>query len=992
MDPQEILENKENLIKYLVENGYEKVNYKDEEFPDGDYLQIDSGKLLAIYETKDEELIREIKNHFILERGLSYCAILIDRKIIFFRNFGEGRYFLYSERTVDNISKLNKLNNIKDDFDILFHRTDISGIFYESFKEKRNHLVRNIKNEISHVKKLLLAQKIFDRIFFIYFLCHKNIIKFKDGRPISGENLFNLLIENGDFYESLKKIFYSFNTYNKVNVLKIQNHEILIPYLNGGLFRFDPLEPELEFDLDKKDWRDIFDFLNKYHWIIEEDIDLGVEDEQKILTPEILGHVYERSVVEWENLEGFEREAEKVFKKISERKKKGVYYTPSEITSYIAEETIFPYLLEKLKSKHSNINELIENSSKDELKKLLNTISEIKILDPACGSGAFLIKASEIIFYLKVRLLIKLNKNPSYYDIKLNTITENIYGVDILEGAIEIAKLRLWLWLITDYRGGAEIKALPNIEYNLKVGNSLIGWTYEKLEQVSLKNPLTDEIKGIFIGLLAYSDEYERKIYEETRKLLSTYSLENYIEAYSMLYKIYRKEHGIKAENLKGIIEKIRNSIYRSIDSPFLDYMNSQIDPNFKKKSRFPISKEKYHSLIPFHWRVDFGAIFEDGGFDVIVGNPPYVRVDNLGKEEKDFWKQVFDAPYGKYDLYFLFIECLFKWLKNGGKGGYIVPNKFCAATSAENLRNVIINESAHFSIISVSHIDVFKDAANYPVLLTIGKGEQLRWIQFGSAKELEEVVSRSFLSYNVEQEKMNLLPLSIFPINVDKEKLGLAIKTLKNNKKLHKFANISEGLRIPTKYETSKKEKHAIVKQFQFDRWTKIKKDAYITHKNLLKVTSTTAGRYKNSMKNKILIAEDALYIAATLDKNKMIPQGGVYFLTLNNSYSLEYILGILNSDLMSAIYKILFGGMHMGGGYLRFRTKFLECLPIPLTPKKDEKEVENIVTEILSILEDDKKSSEIKSLVNELNKKIYEIYGISDKEKSIVESVIKT
>jgi hypothetical protein len=93
-----------------------------------------------------------------------------------------------------------------------------------------------------------------------------------------------------------------------------------------------------------------------------------------------------------------------------------------------------------------------------------------------------------------------------------------------------------------------------------------------------------------------------------------------------------------------------------------------------------------------------------------------------------------------------------------------------------------------------------------------------------------------------------------------------------------------------------------------------------------------------------------------------------------------------------LKELNKILFGGMHMGGGYLRFRTKFLECLPIPLTPKKDEKEVENIVTEILSILEDDKKSSEIKSLVNELNKKIYEIYGISDKEKSIVESVIKT
>jgi len=628
MEPFRILDGKDSLVEFLKTKGFkEEKDYSDPEYDKGSYFKIGRRRLLAVYEVLDIKRIRDIRNHFLIEKGLSYCAILHDGKVLFFRNFGEGRYFLYSERTKYNRAKIDKLRRIDEKFDILFQRKDISGAFYEKFKLKRNFLVRHIKNDVEPVEKYLLAQKIFDRIFFIYFLCHKGIVNFKEGGAISGENLFKIMIENGDFIGNLKNLFRRFNI-KENDFLDVGNYKIRIPYLNGDLFRPDPLEQDLKLDLREKDWKGIFHFLNQYHWIIEEDVETAIEDEEKVLTPEILGHVYERSVVEWEKV-GIEKEAEDATKEISERKKKGVYYTPEEVTGYIAENTIYPFLLSQFNGEFKDIDDLIENSDKEELRRLLNHLSKIKVLDPACGSGAFLIKASEMLFHLKVRVLNRLDKKPKYYDVKLDTITENIYGVDILEGAIELAKLRLWLWLVSDYIEASEIQPLPNIEYNLRVGNSLIGWVDEKLKQTSIKTPLTDGVRSRFLGLISYTDNKKSKEIVKAMELLGTFNLKNYILAYTLLYKIYRKMHGLEAKFLKEIIEVVRQAIYQSINSVFLIYINEKIDPNYKKKKppKPPISQSQFRSLLPFHWRVDFGQIIDVGGFDIIIGNPPYGNI-----------------------------------------------------------------------------------------------------------------------------------------------------------------------------------------------------------------------------------------------------------------------------------------------------------------------------------------------------------------------------
>ena len=232
MEIQEILESKENLIDFLRENGFkEEKYYTDEDYKAGTYFKIDKRKLLVVYEIDNEDNLKEIKDHFLIDRGLSYCIILFGKKLIFFRNFGETKHFIYSDRTKNIISKIDKLKNIKESFDCIFQLKDISAQFYETFKQKRNLLVQHIRNDIQPTEKYLIAQKIFDRFFFIYFLCHKGIIKFQDRRKISGENLFGrILITEGDFLQNLKNLFHLFNSQEN-DILEIGDYKIEIPYV-----------------------------------------------------------------------------------------------------------------------------------------------------------------------------------------------------------------------------------------------------------------------------------------------------------------------------------------------------------------------------------------------------------------------------------------------------------------------------------------------------------------------------------------------------------------------------------------------------------------------------------------------------------------------------------------------------------------------------------------------------------------------------------------
>jgi hypothetical protein len=164
-------------------------------------------------------------------------------------------------------------------------------------------------------------------------------------------------------------------------------------------------------------------------------------------------------------------------------KKIGAYYTPEEVTDYISRNTILPNLFDKLGiADKDNFDAFLNQSNNKTIEKALNQLKEIKLCDPACGSGAFIIKAGEVLLEYQEKILRRLGKsNINKYSLKKDIIINNLYGVDIQENAVEICKLRIWLWLISSTAKAVE--PLPNIEYNFVVGNSLVGWSQEKLSQ-----------------------------------------------------------------------------------------------------------------------------------------------------------------------------------------------------------------------------------------------------------------------------------------------------------------------------------------------------------------------------------------------------------------------------------------------------------------------------------------------------------------------------
>ncbi len=964
MQVQEILESKSKLLAFLKEKGFqEEKKYSDDEYSEGTYFKLDNRKLLVVYKLSDEERLKEVKDHFLIDRGLCYCIIILDNKLIFFRNFGETKYFIYSKRTCENPSKVDKLKNIES-FDSLFQSKDISALFYETFKTKRDLLVQNIKNDAEPVQKYLIAQKLFDRFFFIYFICHKGIIKFKDGRNISGETLFTkILLQKGVFLNNLKQLFHLFNTQEK-NILNIGDYQVIIPYLNGGLFRPDILEKDLDIGLNDKQWKDIFDFLNSYHWIIE-DVKATEEYEEKILTPEILGHVYERSVVEWES-EGFENEAENAIKKISERKKKGVYYTPEIITDYISNNTIIPFLLGKLVNRYSSFDDLVLSKNKKDIKDALQILNEIKILDPACGSGAFLIKASDIIFGLKRRLYYVLKEKNDYYNLRLGIITNNIYGVDILSGAVEISKLRLWLWLISDYDSKSEVEPLPNIEYNLMQGNSLIGFT---------------SFKGKLI-------EVSKKIEEETLR-------------FEELKKEYKISHGKKSDLLRQLLEKEMKIVRNELNTLFVKDLNSRGLTNFKTKKEiqfnfFGKQSNNHNNYIyvenfekaccPFHWVLEFSEVFlrNEQGFDVIIGNPPYG--DSVFNDlEMSIFRclqfktlKVCTNDGGSKNGASLFIERSTQLLNNMGYFSFIVPNSVGRVKQFEKIRLMLLSDVNLIEIVDEGK--PFKDVTLEMISLFYNKQER--------KKDVLITINREGLPISLEEtqfkvDKNIFIKYKQFIIYHDN-----LFDKIFDGSTINVFDAVRGG---DLEFKDSQNSKYCIPHLYSgksiHEYYIDLSEISYTTKDELKNETANNA--YKNE-----LIASTKIYPyprAIIKPKGYTIGAGVVKIDVLNQLINNKYALAILNSKLIKYVcYRYL---VNLSQLTTNLNTGQLPLIPVKIIKKDKQIPLIKLVNKIMDItksddyLQNSQKIRRVTLLQERIDNLIYDIYNLNSDNVRVIE-----
>ncbi|MFQ6119490.1 MAG: Eco57I restriction-modification methylase domain-containing protein, partial [Methanosarcinales archaeon] len=532
----------------------------------------------------------------------------------------------------------------------------VFGVVYDKkgkIKERTKFcLTESIKGILDRKERESLAQTIFNRLVLVKFLESKGFM----------QNNINFLRDLWKKYQASKPFGSFFNSYLKPLFFDALNNPNpnkklkAIPYLNGELFRKTEIEEKYpDYEVEDEIISKIIEFLEGYKFQVKEEI-----ERYNTLDPEILGYIYEKTI----------------------NHEDGSYYTPEVITSYIAKNTIYNLVL-------SRINEVLRQYNQNEIKNIkdipkLDTIVvktlyydrkilDLKILDPAVGSGQFLLSALHILLKLHKIFLDKLEQNYEIPKLKEKIIRDNLFGVDLKPSAVEICKLRLYLSLTEEVKNSKDIEPLVNIRYNIFCGNSLIGFVKNKRVN-TLSEHIPIEIQQWTNQLNGYYPEKANEIID----LCKEPNTENLVKLKDKLIEIYKNEKDSeKAKFLEHLIEDVvHNKLKNRIDNLYLSYVNGLLN-RFNNELEFSDLRD----LNPFHWVMEFSELFDNGGFDIVIGNPPYGNIlSNLEKQiiEKTYLYKTIktdNTGKGSNNTASLFIERALGFLKQNCKLGFIVPN-----------------------------------------------------------------------------------------------------------------------------------------------------------------------------------------------------------------------------------------------------------------------------------------------------------------------------
>ncbi|MBE3128896.1 MAG: Eco57I restriction-modification methylase domain-containing protein [Actinobacteria bacterium] len=636
------------------------------------------------------------------------------------------------------------------------------------------------------------SKKLLGQIVFLYFLQKKGWFGVKEGQKwgTGPKNFLRELFEKKHcdyknfFNDVLEPLFYE-------ALRNDRSHEdhyfsyfnCKIPFLNGGLFdplndynwaKIDILLPDTLFSNQIKTKEGdigtgILDIFDRYNFTVKEDEPL---EKEVAVDPEMLGKVFENLL------------------EVKDRKSKGTYYTPREIVHYMCQQSLINYLytechnpspftgegkgegiiaseakqslpskedIEKLikygdttiEHNHITFDEFSKNpnykgSYKDYKlpQSILNhaeliddKLEEIKVCDPAVGSGAFLVGMMNEIIRARNTLTScfpwreadATKQSRTIYNFKRHAIQDCLYGVDLDSGAVEIAKLRLWLSLIVDEEDINKIKPLPNLDYKIMQGNSLIsefmGIDLDNDKQADETGKLfsTDESKEYYEMLKVKKDELLDQPNTSKKK-----NLKNEIE--DLIIKIFEiklqeqksdyfrrireieekwKQHLVKEEREKEI-KKERDLLYKKAGFNLEEAENQlrQYTSNQKVRPFFP-------------WKLYFSEVFQEGnGFDIVIANPPYVRQESIRNLKPLLKKAGYEVYNSTSDIYTYFYEKSYQILKPEGFSTFITSNKWMRAKYGENLRKFFKNKTALLNMINFGGYKVFEATVDTNILI----------------------------------------------------------------------------------------------------------------------------------------------------------------------------------------------------------------------------------------------------------------------------------
>jgi len=560
------------------------------------------------------------------------------------------------------------------------------------------------------------------RLFAVVFMNRLIFAKFLEEKEIVPANLLgDLLSEYKNshmiltFYKMyLQPLFYEvFNKSRNNRTHSIQSIPLYndIPYLNGGLFR-ESVESETDYDIENDGVELVLEnLLNRY--------DFGQEAE---INPDILGYIFEKTI----NFISGTGETD-------QQKMKGAYYTPDDLVEYIVEETVIPVIFKKMieslrqlgwreaeLSGFRTLDDLLDPRNVPRhpahIMKMLESIDTVRILDPACGSGHFLTGTLSRILRVKESLLKIAGREIDRCKLKRDIVSKNLFGVDIDENAVEIARLRLWLSIIQEVEDALHIETLPNIDFNIFSGNSLIGWLNENLVTHQLNNLLED---SEICEKLNNLKDYYGEVIQEVENLLSTSNLENVVRSYRKLTNLYSLESGERAIEIRDILAEIRAKLYGVINSSYIDFLHEC--GHFNAEELAEIGRN-ISGLTPFHWKIDFQDVLLDGGFDVVIGNPPYGNILKDIEKKITFHYETKNAS----EIAANFLERIFPLIKRNGFAGLVLANSIAINKSTATARALIRRHmpNSRMALFGTRPAKLFKDV-EIRVMVFIGEKDQ---------------------------------------------------------------------------------------------------------------------------------------------------------------------------------------------------------------------------------------------------------------------------
>ncbi|HUX98637.1 MAG TPA: TaqI-like C-terminal specificity domain-containing protein [Candidatus Deferrimicrobium sp.] len=658
------------------------------------------------------------------------------------------------------------------------------------------------------------------------------------------------------------------------------------------------------------------------------------------------------------------------------KKKKGIYYTPPEITTYLVFQTISYFISETLDKEQLELFNYLQQNSPKALQTVLQHLETVKILDPACGAGIFLIKSAEILFQLQKYILTQLNLPFKPNTLKRAILLNNIYGVDLFEDAIQNTQTRLLHWLKTDVESIATEESIINLEGNIRLANSLIGWLSEDLGIIECENIYKGTLKTELNSLLNELSPDQTKFIQNIINLLDSTQLDNILQAFFSLKNLQNDELSLFALELQSIIQHLHKLIYQIVNPLFISTLLTE---DSSKKAKEDLLCELIAHKV-FHWNVDFGEIMRNGGFNIIVGNPPYVFI--RGKNFSNFEQLVYKKNYlgnykslakgkarqsSKFNSFSLFLVRGIHLLKKKGHLGFIIPNTTLRTTTNDFIRQFILDNTFIQEMVDLKG-DIFKRVTASTILLFLQKIHPLPNSPTLINLNVKDLLDYQYSSHFINQNRFYNNPVLAFNIHLDSECETIFELMRKDTFDLGKITNeIIEGIVCRKSDQLfSDDSTHPLSKKllrgkdigrYQIN-W---KPNQYILYATDTKITEKKLHRprpqwiYEAPEKlitqrigggiYPIQVAYDAsqYYTFASIN-NIILKNPPIY---KENEYLYKYIIGLLNSKLINAYYLLNFS--NQSSLTVNISKTYLESLPIKKAALTYQKIISNIVDYLL-------------------------------------------